>query len=125
MLVPVDTAGGPLHDGGEGDLLGPELRHEILTTLTSLLVGLRLTTLREADIGQVQPPLLLGVGAVDAVDELLLGDADLVLLDNDGVPQLVVHVLAGSSVDRGHLGALGGVLAALLLLRPKSQMLNS
>ena len=121
----MDTAGGPLHDGGEGDRLGPELRHEILTALTSLFVGLGLATLREADIGQVQPPLLLGVGAVDAVDELLLGDADLVLLDNDGVPQLVVHVLAGSSVDRGHLGALGGVLAALLLLRPKSQMLNS
>ena len=121
----MDTAGGALHDGGEGDLLGPELGHEILTALTSLFVGLGLATLREADIGQVQPPLLLGVGAVAAVDELLLGDADLVLLDDDRVPQLVVHVLASSPVHRGHLSVLSGVLAALLLLRPKSQMLKS
>ena len=114
----MDAGGGLLHDGGEGDLLAPELRHEILTALTSLFVGLRLATLREADKGQGHPPLLLGEGAVDAHNLLLLGDADLVLLDNDGVPQLVVHVLAGSPVHSGHLGILGGMLHALLLLRP-------
>ena len=124
-LVPPGTAGGLLHDGGEGDLLGRELRLEILTTLTSLLVRLRLSTLREADIGKSNPLLLLGEGAIDAVDKLLLGDADLVLLDNDGVPQLVVHVLAGSPVHSGHLGILDGALHALLLLRPKSQMFKS
>ena len=55
------------------------------------------------------------------MDELLLGDADLVLLDNDGVPQLVVHVLAGSPEHSGHISALDGVFAALLFLRPKLQ----
>ena len=95
-LVSPGTGGGLIHDGGEGDLLGPELRHETLAALTFLFVGLRLTTLREADIGQGHPPLPLGEGAVDAVDELLLGDADLALLDDDGVAQPVVHVLAGS-----------------------------
>ena len=117
----MDTGGGLLHDGGEGDLLGSELRLEVLALLASLSEGLRLTTLGEADIGQSPPPLLPGGGAVDAVDELLLGDADLVLLDDDGVPQLVVHVLAGGPVHRGHLGPLGGLLVALLLLRSKEQ----
>lgn len=113
----MDAGGGLLHDGGEGDLLGPELGLEVLALLSSLSVGLGLATLREADIGQGPPPLLLGVGADDAVDELLPGDADLVLLEDDGVAQLVVHVLAGGSVHRGHLGLLGDVLVALLLLR--------
>lgn len=113
----MDAVGGLLHDGGEGDLLGAELGLEVLPLLSSLSVGLRLTTLGEADIGQGPPPLLPGVGANDAVDELLPGDADFVLLDDDGVPQLVVHVLAGGPVHRGHLGPLGDLLVALFLLR--------
>ena len=117
----MDAGSGLLHDGGEGDLLGPELRLEVLALLASLSEGLGLATLGEADIGQSPPPLLSGGRAVDAMDELLLGDADLVLLEDDGVPQLVVHVLAGGPVHRGHLSPLGGLLVALLLLRSKDQ----
>ena len=72
----MDAGGGLLHDGGEGDLLGPELRLDVLALLASLSEGLGLATLGEADIGQSPPPLLPGGGAVDAVDELLLGDAE-------------------------------------------------
>jgi len=114
----VEDAGcGSLHYGCEGDLLGPELGHEVLSALTALPVGFGLVTIGEADVVQRPISELPGLRPVDAVDELLPGEADLVLLGDDGVPQGVVQVLTSFPVDAGDFSPLGGLLVALLLLR--------
>ena len=114
-----DAGCGSLHYSCEGDLLGPELGHEVLSALTALPVGFGLVTIGEADVVQRPISELPGLRPVDAVDELLPGEADLVLLGDDGVPQGVVQVLTSFPVDAGDFSPLGGLLVALLLLRSK------
>ena len=93
-----------------------------LAALDPRLVELGHAALGKADVLDGLPADVLGHGAGRAVDDGVLGDADLVLLVDVGVLPLGVDVRLGGLPDGADLGVQAGVLDALLLLRP--EMLN-
>ena len=93
-----------------------------LAALDPRLVELGHAALGKADVLDGLPADVLGHGAGGAVDDGVLGDADLVLLVDVGVLPLGVDVRLGGLPDGADLGVQAGVLDALLLLRP--EMLN-
>ena len=113
-----DAGDGLLHLGGEGHGLVLQLLGR-LPTLDPGLVELGNAALGEADVLDGLPADVLGNRARGAVDDGVLGDADLVLLVDVGVLPLRVDVRLGGLPDGADLSVLGGVLDAFLLLRPE------
>ena len=117
LVLAGDTGDGLLHLGGEGHGLVLQLLGR-LSALDPGLVELGHAALGKTDVLDGLPADVLGHGAGGAVDDGVLGDADLVLLVDVGVLPLRVDVRLGRFPDGADLGVLGGVLDAFLLLRP-------
>ena len=89
-----------------------------LAALDPGLVQLGHASLGQTDVLDGLLADVLGYRAVGAVEDWVLGDADLVLLVDKGVLPLGVDISLGDLPDGADLGVLGDVLDALLLLRP-------
>ena len=87
-----------------------------LATLDTLRVEFADAALGQTDVLDHLLLHALGNGVAGALDDGVLGDADLVLLVDVGVLLDGVAVLLSRGVHGGHLGLLGLVLGALLLL---------
>ena len=89
-----------------------------LAALDPGLVQLGHASLGQTDVLDGLLADVLGYRAVGAVEDWVLGDADLVLFIDKGVLPLGVDISLGDLPDGADLGVLGDVLDALLLLRP-------
>ena len=95
-----------------------------LAALDPGLVQLGHASLGQTDVLDGLLADVLGYRAVGAVEDWVLGDADLVLLVDVGVlPHAVAVTVALTPVDVADLGGLGAVLNTLLLLRPACNIL--
>ena len=118
LVLAGDTGDGLLHLGDEGHGLVLQLLGR-LSALDPGLVELGHASLGKADVLDGLPADVLGHGAGGAVDDWVLGDADLVLLVDVGVLPLGVDIRLGGLPDGADLRVQAGVLDAILLLRPE------